>query len=58
MEDTWARRFVREWFMPPDRQDIGMILRETGMGYYSRFLLLVYTSGRCAMDEFYSEEIE
>lgn len=58
VEDKWARRFVKERVVPPDRQNIGMILREAGMGYYSEFLLLVYTSGRCAMDEFYIEEIE
>ncbi|MDE5696735.1 MAG: hypothetical protein K2I96_04865 [Lachnospiraceae bacterium] len=57
IEDKWARRFVKERVVPPDRQNIGMILREAGMGYYSEFLLLVYTSGRCAMDEFYIEEI-
>ncbi len=58
IDDRWARRFVRERVVPPDRQNIGMIMREVGMTYYSEFPLLVYTSGRCAMDEFYIEEIE
>ena len=49
---------LRERVVPPDRQNIGMIMREVGMTYYSEFPLLVYTSGRCAMDEFYIEEIE
>lgn len=57
IDDKWARRFVKERVVPPDRQNIGMILRELGMGYYSEFPLLVYTSGRCAMDEFFIEEI-
>lgn len=57
IDDKWARRFVEERVVPPDRQNIGMILREAGMGYYSEFLLLVYTGGRCCMDEFYIEEI-
>ena len=48
---------MRERVVPPDRQNIGMILRELGMGYYSEFPLLVYTGGRCAMDEFFLEEI-
>ena len=56
-DDRWARRFVRERVVPPDRQNIGMIMREVGMTYYSEFPLLVYTSERCAMDEFYIEEI-
>lgn len=57
IDDKWARRFVRERVVPPDRQNIGMILRELGMGYYSEFPLLVHTSGRCSMDEFFIEEI-
>ncbi len=57
IDDKWARRFVKERVVPPDRQNIGMVLRELGMGYYSEFPLLVYTSGRCAMDEFFIEEI-
>lgn len=55
--DKWARRFVKERVVPPDRQNIGMILREVGIPYYSEFPLLVYTNGRCSMDEFYLEEI-
>ncbi|MDE6220400.1 MAG: hypothetical protein K2G51_08255 [Lachnospiraceae bacterium] len=58
IEDKWARRFVKERIVPPDCQNIGMILREAGMGCYSEFLLLVYTGGRCAMDEFYVVGIE
>ncbi len=57
IEDKWARRFVKERVVPPDRQNIGMILREVGMSYYSEFPLLVYTDGRCAMDDFFLEEI-
>lgn len=57
IDDKWARRFVKERIVPPDRQNIGMILREVGMGYYSEFPLLVYTSGRCSMDDFFIEEI-
>lgn len=56
IDDRWARRFVEERVVPPSRQNIGMILRDAGMGYYSEFLLLVYTNGRCAMDDFYIEE--
>lgn len=58
VEDKWARRFVKERVIPPDRQNIGMILRDVGIGYYAEFPLLEYTSGRCCMDEFYLEEIK
>ena len=57
IEDKWARRFVKERVVPSDRQNIGMILREVGMSYYDEFPLLVYTRGRCCMDDFYLEEI-
>ncbi|MBQ9984271.1 MAG: hypothetical protein IJP29_06740 [Lachnospiraceae bacterium] len=57
IEDKWARRFVKERVVPSDRQNIGAILREVGIGYYDEFPLLVYTSGRCCMDDFYLEEI-
>ncbi|MDE7477936.1 MAG: hypothetical protein K2M91_08295 [Lachnospiraceae bacterium] len=57
IDDKWARIFVKERVVPPERQNIGMILREVGMRYYSEFPLLVYTSGRCSMDEFYIEEL-
>lgn len=52
IDDKWARRFVKERVVPPERQNIGMILREAGMSYYSEFPLLVYTQGRCSMDDF------
>ena len=55
--DKWARQFVKERVVPPDRQNIGMILRQVGIGYYSEFPLLLYTGGRCCMDDFYLEEI-
>lgn len=57
IDDRWARRFVKERVVPPDRQNIGMIMREVGMSYYSEFPLLVYTGGRCSMDDFFIEEI-
>ena len=52
IDDKWSRLFVKERVVPPERQNIGMILREAGMSYYSEFPLLVYTQGRCSMDDF------
>ena len=57
IEDKWARRFVQERVVPPNRQNIGEIMRQVGMTYYSEFPLLLYTSGRCCMDDFYIREI-
>ena len=55
--DRFARQFVKERVVPAERQNIGQILRDVGMAYYSEFPLLVYCSGRCCMDEFWLEEI-
>ena len=57
-DDKWARRFVTERVVPPDRQNIGTIMRQLHMKKYSEFPILEYTSGRCCMDDFYLKEIE
>lgn len=58
IDDKWARRFVTERVVPPDRQNIGTIMRQLHMKKYSEFPILEYTSGRCCMDDFYLKEIE
>ncbi|MCM1136115.1 MAG: hypothetical protein NC400_11135 [Clostridium sp.] len=55
--DKWARQFVKERVVPAERQNIGQIMRQVGMAYYSEFPLLLYCSGRCCMDDFWLEEI-
>ena len=57
LDDKWARRFVKERVVPPDRQNIGMIMRQLHMKKYSEFPILEYTSGRCCMDDFYLVEM-
>ena len=58
VDDYWARRFVKERVIPPERQNIGSILRTIGAPYYTEFAILEYCGGRCCMDEFYLEEIK
>lgn len=53
-----ALRFVRERVIPPDRQNLGEIMRKVGMQYYDEFPLLQYTSGRCCQDENYLVAID
>lgn len=48
---------MKERVVPPDRQNIGTIMRDLHMKKYSEFPILEYTSGRCCMDDFYLEEI-
>lgn len=44
--------------IPPDRQNIGEIMRKVGMQYYDEFPLLVYIGGRCCQDENYLVEAD
>ena len=49
----WSLRWVRERVIPPDRQNIGQILRENNMKFYDEFPLLVSNQGRSCQDECY-----
>ena len=53
----WSLRWVQGRVVPPERQNIGEILREHGMEYYDEFPLLVDGRGWCCQDECYLEEI-
>ena len=52
LDDAQCRMFVKERVVPPNRQNIGQIMRVVGMTYYNEFQLLEYVSGRCCMDDF------
>ncbi len=53
----WSLRWVKQRVIPPERQNIGHILRENGMDRYDEFLLLMNNHGRSCQDECYLEEI-
>ncbi len=53
----WSRLWVQQRIVPPDRQNIGSILKENGLWEYDEFTLLVLATGRCAQDDCYIEEI-
>ena len=50
-------RWVRDRLVPPDRQNIGQILKAKGLKYYDEHELLVKYQGRTTQDEFMIEEI-
>lgn len=55
--------WVRQRIVPPDRQNIGQILKANGLEEYDEFSLLMLGSGRCAQDDYYlfplsEEEVE
>ena len=57
IDSAWSRRFVQQRIVPQDRQNIGQILRDNGLGEYDEFSLLMLTMGRCEQDDCYLEEI-
>ena len=47
----WSRRWVESRVIPPDRQNLGMILKEYKLKEYNVFKLLMISDGRCAQDD-------
>lgn len=55
--NEWSLRWVQERVIPQERQNIGQILKNNGMEYYSEFPLLLQNQGRSCQDECYIEQI-
>ena len=51
VSSEWAARFVAARIVPPDRQNLGMILKENGLRTYDPMKLLLLADGRCAQDD-------
>lgn len=54
----WSLRWVRARVTPPERQNLGQILKANNMAEYDEFKLLVKNQGRCCQDECYIVEME
>ncbi len=46
-------KFVAQRIIPPDRQNLGSILKENGLKEYDEYKLLLLSEGRCSQDELY-----
>ncbi len=53
IDSVWSGKFVAQRIIPPDRQNLGNILRENGLKTYDELKLLLLSNGRCAQDELY-----
>lgn len=53
----WALTWVRERIVPPNRQNIGQVLRANGLTEYDELALLLVGEGRCCQDEFMVREV-
>ncbi|MDO5442030.1 MAG: helix-turn-helix domain-containing protein [Bacillota bacterium] len=49
----WSKLWVQQRIVPPDRQNIGQILKDNGLKTYDEFELLLLASGRCEQDDYY-----
>jgi len=49
----WSRLWVQQRIVPPDRQNIGQVLRDNKLKEYDEFDLLMLSMGRCAQDDYY-----
>ena len=53
----WSHMWVQQRIVPPERQNIGQILKAARLSEYNEFALLLLNMGRCAQDDCYLEEI-
>ncbi len=49
----YSRMWVQQRIVPPDRQNLGQILKENNLDDYDEFKLLMLSKGRCAQDDYY-----
>lgn len=49
----WSRIWVQQRIVPPDRQNLGQILRDNGLDEYDEYQLLMLSDGRCPQDSCY-----
>ena len=50
IDSAWSAKFVNQRIVPPDRQNIGTILKENGLSSYDEYKLLCLSEGCCAQD--------
>ena len=58
IDHTWSLRWVQGRVTPQERQNIGQVLKNNGMKFYSEFPLLMKNKGWCCQDECYIEQIK
>ena len=54
----WSYRWVCQRVIPPERQNIGQILKANHMTEYDEFKFLVKNEGRCCQDECYIVKVD
>ncbi|MBQ7558287.1 MAG: DUF2442 domain-containing protein [Lachnospiraceae bacterium] len=54
---SWSEKWVSTRIIPSDRQNLGMILRDSGLKEYHVMKLLQISRGRCSQDDCYIEPV-
>ena len=58
VDSYWSRLWVQQRIVPPDRQNIGQILRDNGLDTYDEYRLLMLSAGRCEQDDYYLAAVD
>ena len=58
IDSYWSRIWVQQRIIPPDRQNIGQILKGLKLRRYDEFKLLISADGKCAQDDCYIQKIK
>ena len=58
IDSVWSGKFVSQRIIPPDRQNLGSIIKSNGLKFYDEFKMLQLSEGRCAQDELYIVRIQ
>ncbi len=58
LNNYWTNRFISERIIPYERQNIGNILKENNISYYSEILMYVKSMGKSSMDDSFLKEIK
>lgn len=54
----WSNLWVQQRIVPPDRQNLGQVLKDNHLNEYDEFDLLMLSMGKCAQDDYYLVPIE
>lgn len=57
IDSYWSKNWVCSRIVPPDRQNLGQILKANNMECYDEYSLLIKSKGMCSHDDFCVEEI-
>ena len=58
IDAEWSKKWVQQRIVPPERQNIGQILRDNKLKGYDEYNLLLLSMGRCEQDDYYLVQLK